>query len=331
MKDRISVLITFYNQEEYVDQALKSVMDQKADCGITVLVGDDGSDDSTREKVEEWIKKYPGQIKMFVVDRDREKCIPGFRASRNRLNLLKKVETEYFIFLDGDDRFDYDEKLKRQIEILDDPENQDCIACGHNTDRLYPDGERVPVSSPELKEGKLEAKEYWESLYFHTDSLLIRSSVIQKIDVSLLENNFNDNLITFSVIQYGKIYYLPYSWAVYSQTGSGIWTSDKIVINQIRNMFMIDLCDQINPSMKKETKKRLKHTWYLLYKIRKQINSEELAEYSEEARNKNMDNSYKWIHYNELSRMDKFAICTKSLMLNWKICIKEKLHCNKES
>ena len=323
MKDRISVLITFYNQEDFVDLTLKSVMDQKTNCGVTVLIGDDGSDDSTREKVNEWIKRYPEHIKMFVIDRGREECIPGFRASRNRLNLLKNVETEYFIFLDGDDRFGYNEKLKKQIEILDDPGNQDCVACGHNTDRLYPDGKRIPITSLELKEGKYGAAEYWESLYFHTDSLLIRSSVIPKIDTALLENCFNDNLITFSVIQYGKIYYLPYSWVLYTQTGNGIWTSDKTVVNQIRNMFMIDLCDQISPSMKRETKKRLKHTWYSLYKIRRQINSEELGAYSKEALDKNMSNSYKWIHYNELRVPDKFMICAKSLLLNWKICIKE--------
>ncbi len=323
MKNRISVLITFYNQEEFVDQTLQSVVDQKTDCGVTILIGDDGSDDSTREKVNEWIKRYPEHIKMFVMERGREECIPGFRASRNRLNLLKNVETEYFIFLDGDDRFDYAGKLKKQIEILDDPVNRDCIACGHNTDRLYPDGKRLPVTSPELKEGKYGAAEYWENLYFHTDSLLIRSSVIPKIDAVLLDNCFNDNLITFSVIQYGKIYYLPYSWAIYTQTGNGIWTSDKTVVNQIRNMFMIDLCDQINPSMKKETKKRLKHTWYSLYKIRKQINSEELVEYSKEALDKKMGNSYKWIHYNELSLPVKCMLCAKALLLNWKICIKE--------
>ena len=51
MEPRVSVLITFYNQEQYVDQALQSVIAQKTDFGVKILVGDDGSSDQTQERV----------------------------------------------------------------------------------------------------------------------------------------------------------------------------------------------------------------------------------------------------------------------------------------
>ena len=97
---KVSVLITFYNQERYVDRALQSVFEQKTNFDFEVLVGDDGSSDGTCNSVNSWKEKYPNIIKLYVMEREGEGHIAGFRASRNRLNLLKHVKGEYFIYLD---------------------------------------------------------------------------------------------------------------------------------------------------------------------------------------------------------------------------------------
>ena len=36
---KVSVLVTFYNQEDYVDEALQSVFEQKCDFDFEVLIG----------------------------------------------------------------------------------------------------------------------------------------------------------------------------------------------------------------------------------------------------------------------------------------------------
>ena len=56
---KVSVLVTFYNQEDYVDEALQSVFDQKCDFDFEVLIGDDGSTDGTMAKLQKWMQKYP--------------------------------------------------------------------------------------------------------------------------------------------------------------------------------------------------------------------------------------------------------------------------------
>ena len=314
MEPRVSVLVTFYNQKKYVNQALQSVINQKTKFGIKILVGDDGSSDGTQEIVKQWIEKYPDIIDLHIMDRISGNHISGFRASMNRLELLKYVNTDYFIFLDGDDFFDYDLKLQTQVDILDDSKNLDCIACGHNIDKQFGDIKRVSLTANWLKEGKYSPKYYWGNAYIHTDTLLIRSSAIRNIDQKLLEHNFNDNMITFSVIQNGNLYYIPKAWAVYSQTGDGIWTSGKRVINHIRNLFLYDLCNQINPNMKKQTARRFYRDWMFLYIYRNKIDLEDLEAYSVEAKNKNMVNSYNWIHYRELSILSKQTMCIKAII-----------------
>lgn len=323
---KVSVLITFYNQEAYAARALQSVLDQKTDFEFEVLVGDDGSTDGTQNIVRQWMEKYPGRIELYVMDRTPGKQIGGFRASRNRLNLLKHVKGEYFIYLDGDDYFDYPEKLQKQVEILDAPENQDCAACGHNTDMLYRDGTRRPISPLEMKEGKYSPKEYWKDWYIHTDALLARSSVIPTIPVKLLENNFNDNLITFSIIQNGSIYYIPQSWAVYVQTGDGIWTGSQTVVKHIRNMFLYDLCNQMNPSMEKETSYRFRSASLEMFKLRKQIRPDKLEAFIAEAEDKHMEESVKWLHYAELPLYEKQRLCILVFVKNWKIYLRALLN-----
>ena len=312
VKDRVSVLVTFYNQEQYVDKALESVLSQKTDFGVKIIVGDDGSSDGTCEKVNQWISRYPGRIELHVMERGEGEQIPGFRASRNRINILKFVDTEYFIYLDGDDYFDYEYKLQRQVEILDQSENSDCIVCGHNTNMLYSDGTRKPATDPSIKEGKITLKRYWKDIYIHTDTMLFRSSVIPKIDLVLLENNFNDNMITYSAIQNGNIYYIPELWAVYVQTDKGIWTGEKSIISLVRNMIFYDLSRKINPKMKYQSICRFSYLWQDLYKVRHSIKLSELQAYADEANDKGLKNASKWLRYQELNAFQRAALACKA-------------------
>ncbi len=326
MRPKVSVLVTFYNQEEYVDDSLSSVLNQKTKFDFEVIIGEDGSSDATRDKIKKWMSDYPDKIQLFVMDREEgKKYIPGFRASQNRLNILKYVNGEYFIFLDGDDFFSDDDKLQKQVEILESPDNQDCIACAHNTEMLYKDGKKETITDESISEGKIISKDYWNSMYFHTDSLLIRSKVIESIYVDLLENNFNDNLITYSVIQQGSVYYLPQTMAIYRQTGEGIWTSKNAVVNSVRNMFLYDLANLINPDMKKETEHRMRVVWYDIYRLRKQIKAADLEEYSKEAEDKQLIVSYKWIHYNDLPLYEKTMLNMIALKKSWKNILRDTL------
>ncbi len=307
-KPKVSVLVTFYNQEKYVDKALESIISQKTDFEIKILVGDDGSSDKTCEKINNWIKRYPDIIDLFIMERDEDDFIPLFRASRNRLNLLSHVETEYFTFLDGDDYYCYDHKLQKQVDILDRSENSDCIACGHNIYMQYADGSRKPAMGTEFEEGKVDAKKYWRDLYFSTDTILIRSSVISSIDTGLIRDFFDDIIITFSIIQYGKLYYFPDFWAVYMQTGEGIWTGSNKIENLIRSMMMFDICNIINSDMLSQSKARFSHIWKDLMQSRKNIDSANLKLYSDYSEMKKLKYSYKWIHYSDLGLFERLKL-----------------------
>lgn len=308
----VSVIVTFYNQENYVDTAMQCIFGQKTDFDFDVIVGDDGSSDRTMEKVQSWIDRYPGRIRAFVRSREDGVTVPGFRASRNRLSLLEQADGKYFIFLDGDDYFTDANKLQKQVEILEREENRDCVACSHYIEALYPDGHKVSLPVQQLSEGKYDLKRYWTHLYFHTDTTLVRSSVIAKLPKDIVINNFNDNMITFLLLLQGSIYFIPEKMAVYLQTGDGIWTSRKALVNHIRNLFLCDLCELLAPDAVRESEIRLSPSWKYLYKHRDKINKSELEPFVREAEERSLRWSLLFLNYRYLSRAERNELRSKA-------------------
>lgn len=296
---KVSVLITFYNQEKYVDEALSSVFSQECDFDYEVIIGDDGSTDGTLDKVAVWQKKYPGRITVHIMNREPGKKYNGSqRASRNRLNLLSYVKGEYFLYLDGDDFYTDNHKLAKQVAILDDPANADCAICAHN---VYCYEESTGKSSPFLSLGKvkkLNATDYWGHYYFHPDSIMMRSSLIENIPMDIVKDYFNDNTITFCFIKYGKIYYLPDVMASYRQTGDGIWTGNSPYIGILRNLMDLDLEKAIAPELYKFSLIRHRADIQYFVKTKGTQVTEKAAFYVDKMKQDKLEDSYSWYCYN---------------------------------
>ena len=66
---KISVLVTAYNHEKYIAQALDSVLMQQVNCDVEIVVGEDASTDRTREIILDYERRYPGRIRVLLRDR----------------------------------------------------------------------------------------------------------------------------------------------------------------------------------------------------------------------------------------------------------------------
>jgi glycosyltransferase involved in cell wall biosynthesis len=54
-RPRVSVIVDTYNQERYIDQAIRSVLDQDYPAADTeIIVVDDGSTDSTQQILRQY-------------------------------------------------------------------------------------------------------------------------------------------------------------------------------------------------------------------------------------------------------------------------------------
>lgn len=248
---KVSVLITTYNTEKYIGDAIRSVVCQDLPFEWELLVGDDGSKDKTVDIVNEWIERYPDNIKLFVHSRE-EKGKIGSRAAKNRAFLLEKARGDYIHFLDGDDCFLGLDTIKSEVEILESPKYLDCACCAQNIlEYNIPTGKKMMLIKEGIGDKVYDIKQYWSNLYYHTDTILFRNKCKELLLNSLYRDYLNDNFITYLILQHGKVYYQDKVGAQYNQTGDGLWTGHSPVYGSFRNLQLYDLELYVRSDIKK--------------------------------------------------------------------------------
>ncbi len=248
---KLSVMITSYNLEDYIDAAIESVVRQEMPCDWEILIGDDGSTDSTVEHINRWIEKYPDNIKLFCHSREGNEGKLGSRAAKNRAFLLEKATGDYLNFLDGDDIMVGVDKFTTQVSLLENPLYKECSCCASNIEAyVIPENRRYLMADSSMELRTFSLEQYWSQHYFHTNTNLFRKECKPLLLDSLYRNFLNDNFITFLLLQCGNILYCPNVWGVYNITGNGLWTGHSKVYGNFRNMQIYDLEMKVCPEAK---------------------------------------------------------------------------------
>ncbi|MCB8778663.1 glycosyltransferase [Planktothrix agardhii 1032] len=115
-KPRVSVIIPAYNCDQYIEQCVKSVLEQTY-TNYEVIVIDDGSQDQTQEI----LKPFFPVIKYIYQDNQG--------AAKARNYGCEIAQGEFLAFLDGDDFF-LPQKLAEQVAIFDTDSSIDFIQSG---------------------------------------------------------------------------------------------------------------------------------------------------------------------------------------------------------
>jgi len=111
-KDLCVVLMTSYNHEKYIKDAIESVINQTYK-NLKVVV-DDCSIDNSREIIKEYVKKYPDKVYHIF----NEINMHVNRSFNRGLEFIKeKFDPEFFACIASDDMFELD-KIEEQIEFL---------------------------------------------------------------------------------------------------------------------------------------------------------------------------------------------------------------------
>ena len=99
MKDLISVVVTCYNHQDYIEQCLRSIFEQTYK-NIELLVLDDGSTDKSAQIIQETLVDSPFPTRFESHEN------MGVVKTRNKA--LQQIQGAYFIFVDSDDFLDSD-------------------------------------------------------------------------------------------------------------------------------------------------------------------------------------------------------------------------------
>lgn len=164
----LAIYMITYNHEDYIDQAIASVINQNTHFSFRLIIGDDGSKDGTFEKCLQWKEKFPDKIDVLSSTKNQG----VFNNAGRVFEACIASGAKYIALLEGDDYWSHSDKLERQVTIL---ESDSTIAASyHNTQFLYSDGhfKSIRKALPELLEMKNVVAKYAP---FHTSSFVFRT------------------------------------------------------------------------------------------------------------------------------------------------------------
>lgn len=202
-KYKVSVCIVTYNHELYIKDCLLSVLTQRFDTNIEILVGDDASTDGTSRIIQTISDLHPELIKVFHHE-------TNLGPSGNYQYLLERASGEFIAPLDGDD-FWMPGKLESQLNFLN--KYPDCVAVYSNALVIGREKELFGVfnnSQPDIFDTNYLLK---NGNFLNQSSLLYRSSL--KYDLLKNVTQFFDFQINLCLSLYGKLGYVNQALVVY--------------------------------------------------------------------------------------------------------------------
>lgn len=272
---KVSFLVTYYNQKEYVKQSMDSILAIEKPCDWEILVGDDGSSDGTVQEVSKYIEQYPENISLYVMPREVGKRYDSVRrASANRLNILEKSTGDIFCTLDGDDYFCDTKFVKEAVEIFDKNSDVSIVAFGFKyfQDSKFSKNYTLPN---DMKSQIVDKILYLEKYYLPAGGCVHRKCFGNK-RISYIKNlgYFDDNNIVVNSLNYGNMYAANKPIYAYRQTGQSLYNSMNKIEQAVLNVQGMDVDIRlVNSCLQEAIKKRYATAVITMYILRKEIRS----------------------------------------------------------
>ena len=124
---KLTVVMPLYNCESYMRQAIDSVLSQKTDYTVLLVIADDASFDGSASVAADYERRFPDKILALYSEKNQ-----GLLA--NDIRIFNSMKSEYFCVLDPDDYWVDMDFLQKAVNFLD--SNSEYTAYGSNTKLL---------------------------------------------------------------------------------------------------------------------------------------------------------------------------------------------------
>lgn len=217
-RPKVSVIMIAYNQEATIDEAIRSVVRQRAPFPFELIVADDASTDSTAARAQEWQRRYPAIVRVVA----REKNL-GLQA--NYLDAWSRARGEYIAICEGDDHWCSPHKLRRQAAWLD--SHPECALTFHRVVNHYADTRTMSLSNPG-QPGEMTLEDLARGNTITNLSVMYRALPHSELPGWLSEIKLFDYAIHSLHAARGTIHYMRRPMAVYRRYSRGIWSGDEM-------------------------------------------------------------------------------------------------------
>jgi glycosyltransferase involved in cell wall biosynthesis len=213
----VSVAMTTYNQEQFIEQSIQSVLSQVTDFPFELVIGDDRSTDRTRSVVIRYARRHPGQVRVLLHPKNRG-------PQRNLVQTLRACRGRHIALLEADDYWTSVQKLQKQVTFLE--AHPQCAQCFHAVTAFFEDARAAPFikGSPPGLGAISTLEDLLKFNYMPYCSVMFRGESLDSFPSWYYTQTAVDWLLFILIAQTGLIGYLDESMAAYRIHADGVWS-----------------------------------------------------------------------------------------------------------
>ncbi len=290
----VSVVIPTYNHRNFIAQAIEGALMQKTDFPYEIIIGEDESNDGTREICIDYAELHPDKIRLFLRERKDVIYVNGSPTAKfNYIECFKAASGKYIALCEGDDYWGDPNKLQKQVDFLE--SHPEYVICHH--DEMEIDEDDNVIAYSRIHE---DTKQDFSRDELVKDTLVLTSTACFQ-NVEILQNMpdefyraSNGDFFIFSLLGlYGKSWYMgkevkPTRYRVHP---GGVW------------------------SMQDEWKKRFRQSG-TQYWISRYYRKKGMKKYEENFQYKYLSSCLKLVRHLVRGNLPKFSVLRQYMLSN---------------
>lgn len=243
---KASILIITYNHEKFIEQAIRSAIDQQTTFDFEIIVGDDFSTDNTRNILLDFQRRYPQKIKLIFPDKNRG-------IANNFIDVLSNCIGEYVAICEGDDYWTSPLKLEAQIGFLD--KNPEYVLSAHSVMVKYQDSGFKEYEYFSTSNDSFSLRDVIKSRLFATNSIVFRRNCFLDWPDWFEKVISTDKALLILLASKGRIKYHKEIMGIYRKHSEGIsmygdrvkiFHSDLFLYNKVNEYFRYEYKNIVN-------------------------------------------------------------------------------------
>ena len=236
---KISVVVTTYNHEDYIATCLDSIINQKGNFDLEIIIGDDASTDSTSNIIDSYVKDFPEII--FKLRNEQ-----NVGLTKNLKNCLDRCSGDYVAVCEGDDYWIDFFKLQKQSDYL--VEHPKCSMCFSYINLFYEEENRVVAHEAQqaTTHDFLCTRDLIEmNVIGNFSCYMYNKGTIEKLSPKIFEVFTADWFFNIACSEFGDIGIIREIMSVYRIHKKGAWSGKPEREQLEEGLTQIDLYNEI--------------------------------------------------------------------------------------
>jgi glycosyltransferase involved in cell wall biosynthesis len=214
---KVVIRCSTYNQEKYIEDALKGFVRQKTNFPFCAVVVDDCSTDRNAEIIRRYERQYPDIIKGIYLQENM-----FHNPEKGRFVRPWIQSAEYIALCEGDDYWIDDYKLQRQVDFLD--SHPEYVLAFHNAIVRHDNHDNPDRLISDFVTGDFTTEMIFDKWQLPLASVVYRRTLLS----SQVYNEFREKVMSLDLLIFtaatmiGKVYGLSECLSVYRKNNGGV-------------------------------------------------------------------------------------------------------------